>query len=675
MRKYVFPIICCFFVFFSLLPTGYEIWHRDRIQSNRTFELVHNFPTDYNFYLSRIRQGIEGRTSVIEEYTSEPHEGSFIHVFYLVLGLIGRWVRVPWDRAGDVYHMARVVFGGFLLVVIAEYCKKAFLKLRKGAAEVANENFDPFSVSPHKIPSESAGQARLPQKALAFSGQSETGQNFVRSPHRLFLLLKRFFFSLLTSHFSLLTFLLAVTASTWPKLVAVAGNMVVPATISNIAGWRLGGYMPWWSVMDSLQRITFIPHLLLGQALIIFLILALGDEATMRKPGNWIFLGILAFILGLVFPPGLLFVIATTGLLSILEFLMDGKKLASQGLRSWIWKYVVPRVVVLGLGIPSLVYLSLMTSFYPWKRLAEFDVIRPLPFDYWEYFKAVGPILPIGLIGLFIAVRKKEKAMLPSVAWVVAWLGLLGVFRFIPAQSPLRFSEMIPHVPLAVLTAYLFFDLRQRALVGVPWFSPRQGPDHSFVHHRPFAKAMTGLETARLPARLFLYVMYHVSFVIPTGLILLGGGVMYSSWLWQRDFVDHKMRSSYPLVPTGSYVMYPLKDFVLAMKFLQDATSRDTVILSETTAGNYMPVYSGNRVYVGHANTVKAEEKEAAVRFFFRGSMTAGSAKDWLRKERLSWIFFGPQEMEEAGTGDLANIYPFLVPSYKNSYVTVYHLP
>ena len=88
-------------------------------------------------------------------------------------------------------------------------------------------------------------------------------------------------------------FLLAVTASTWPKLVLA------------FDGWRLGGYMPWFSVMDSLQRITFIPHILIGQALMIFLIIAVSSRKTLARSGNWIFLGCLASLLYIIYPPGL----------------------------------------------------------------------------------------------------------------------------------------------------------------------------------------------------------------------------------------------------------------------------------------------------------------------------------------------------------------------------------
>ncbi|MEK9143009.1 MAG: hypothetical protein AAB481_00045, partial [Patescibacteria group bacterium] len=126
MKDKVFSILIAVFLLSSLAPMFYEISHRDRLPPIREFELVHNFPTDFNFYLSRIRQGIEGNLTVREQYTSEPHQGSFIHVFYLFLGWLGAWVRVPWHRSADVYHVARIVFGGLLLVMIAEFCKKIY---------------------------------------------------------------------------------------------------------------------------------------------------------------------------------------------------------------------------------------------------------------------------------------------------------------------------------------------------------------------------------------------------------------------------------------------------------------------------------------------------------------------------------------------------------------------
>lgn len=538
---------------FSLASTVYELSRSGDIHTNRQFELVHNFPTDYNFYLSRIREGLEGRWTVVEKYTSEPHRGSFIHATYLLMGKAGAFARVPLWRAGDIYHVARIVLGATLLFLTAFLCRRIFDTKRVAGMPLA-----------------------------------------------------------------LIAFLLAVTASSWPKLVAVTNGDIVSATAVNIADWRFGGYMAWWSVMDSLQRITFIPHLLIGQSLIVVLIFLITNSNLQKRNTISIGSGLLAFLLGLVFPPGLVFVYAVMGVWMV----FSGKKI-----KLWL----VPYGTIAMISMPSLLYLWLMTGMYPWKRLAEVDIIRPLPFDYLEYGKSLGPMLPLGLMGGILALLYWEAHVLPAVAWVIAWMGLLGLFAFIPQQSPLRFSEMIPHVPLGVLAAYLFHRLAKI-------FPPR-------------------------------IVMAGAVFLIAAGLFH-----MYSSFLWQKDFIDHKIRATLPLVPTGSYVMYPLKDFTAAIRFLEDATGGGEVVLSETTAGNYIPAYSGNYVYAGHDNTVAFEAKREKVKEFFSGRMDSVAAERWVRESRATYVFYGPQEREDGGGADLSGVYPFLKQVYKNPTVTVYQV-
>src|SRR5258706_6814540 len=416
MQKIIFPLLIVGFALFALAPSAYELSRAGDLQPNRQFELVHNFPTDYNFYLSRIREGVEGRWTVIEKYTSEPHAGSLIHEMYLVMGRVGGWLHVAWNRSGDVYHVARIVLATTLLALIAAFAKKSF---GKTAAGVANENLDASSISSSRTPS---------ARSLR---ENESAQNFVGSPQRWL--------------WPFCAFLLAVTASSWPKPIIVDG------------AWRFGGYMPWWSVMDSLQRITFIPYILAGQALIVVLVMTLSQKQYLGRIGNVVFLGMLGFMLGMIFPPGLIFVYGVMTVTVCMQLILEKKGIA-HGLSVW----VVPYIGFVLVSAPSLAYLFWMTSIYPWKRLAEFDTIHPLPFDYIEYAKALGPMLPLGLMGLVIAVWKKEKVLVSSVAWVIAWLLLLGIFHFIPAQSPLRFTEMLPSVPLGFLTAYLALTLVHR---------------------------------------------------------------------------------------------------------------------------------------------------------------------------------------------------------------------
>jgi len=558
MRRYIFLAICIVFVFWSFYPSLYEIAHRDKVPVNRQFELSHNFYTDFNFYLSRIRQGIEGNKTVVEKYTSESHNGSFIQAMYLGMGWIGGWVRTPWHRSADVYHVGRIVLGMALLLTIAYLCRRSFGSF----------------------------------------------------------------------WWQMAAFLLVVTAGTWPKPLIVDG------------GWRFGGFMPWWTVMDIGARITFVPHILAGQALIIFLITAFSDSATIKRYGNWIFLGMLGCLLGLVFPPGLLFVWGTLGILACMEFVRSVRIVQGKKFRQWLWDTVAPSIAFVFVSAPSLVYLQLMTSFYPWKRLAEFDITRPLPFQYKEYFLAVGPILPLGIIGLLLALRKKDIRMRGVVAWVLAWAGFLWIFNYIPLQSPLRFSEMVPHVALGILAAY------------------------------------GGMQVIGMLGRVREKIQRHVLtlsvYVILVLSVVSGLGLLYSSALWWIDGVKSKQQAAWPLVPTGGTIVYPLKDFISAMIFIQDTTSRDTPVLSETTAGNYIPVFAGNSVYVGHANTIYAEQKQALVKEFFSGRMSSQDAREWMEKEHLSIVYFGPQEKEDGNIQDIATVYPFLKSAYKNSYVTVY---
>jgi hypothetical protein len=548
--SWVWNILIAGFVLFSLLPTGYELTRAKYLSQERAFELVHNFPTDYNFYLSRIREGIEGHWTAVEKYTAEPHNGSLIHEMYILMGQVGRFVRVPWTRSGDVYHVARIVLGFTLLGIIAWFCKKSF---------------------------------------SGFSSVSRVG---------------------------MLSFLLAVTASSFPKLVLVDGWI------------RFGSYMPWWSVMDSLQRITFIPHLLAGQILMLFLIGSLTEAKVLKKNGNIVFLGLIGFFLGMIFPPGLVFVYAVLGVYAGLDFLYKTYR-SNKTHMSYLFFSYGGFVLV---SCSALLYLFLMTGIYPWKRLAEVDIIRPLAFDYVEYFKAIGPIGPIGLFGLIWALFKKESRMFVAVAWVLAWLGCLAVFHFIPSQSPLRFSEMVPHVALGILGAYFFWQ----------------------VGHLRFLRYLGNL--------------------CAVVLVFLGLGQMWSSWLWQKDFVDHKIRATSPLVPYDSYVMYPLKDFVSAIYFIADQYPREAVLLSEFTAGNYIPVYSGNTVYAGHDNTVHLEQKKLLVKQFFAGYMSEDQAKAFLTENHIRSVFWGPQEKTDAyqGTLDIVHIYPFLSPVYQGKYVTVF---
>ena len=573
MKRLYWGILIGFFILFSFSPTVYELSQKEKL-NGRTFELVHNYITDYNFYLSRIREGMEGRWTVIEQYTSESHGGSLVQIFYLLLGKTDNHAPTMLLGVTGAYHSARIVFGATVLILIALWV--------------------------------------------------------------------RFLFPTLL--WQTIAFLVVVTASVWPHVVPVGDSL------------RFGGPMSWWTLMDNLQRLTFLPHLLIGQALLVFLLFAGGNEETLKKSGNWVFLGILAFVLGMIFPPGLVFVGVTYGVMILLSFFTHLKLLSKKSDReTWISTQVLSRVLIGLLSFPSFVYFSLMLTMYPWKRLMELDVIHPLPFQFPEYILALGPTLPLGILGLLLVFIKKDRKFMSAVAWVIAWMLCLFVFQYIPQQSPLRFSEMLPQVPLGILTTYLFYQI----FFSTQLFfrSPKENDEGGIRNNGRFQKSI-------------VFIILYSLFIIP---IALGFGVMTSSFLWQKDFIDQKIAAGWPGITMNNIIVYPITGFVDGLMYLEKNIPKDAVVLSDMTAGNYIPPYTGRRVFVGHDNTVNLESKREEARMFFRGE--TNDAYEWLTGNGIGSVFFGPQEKELGKLQDLITAYPFLQEVYKNVDVTIYVVP
>lgn len=559
MKQKLFSLLVVFFVLFSLLPTFYELKRSNDVPADRSFELVHNYITDYNFYLSRIREGWDGRWTVVERYTNEPHEGSLIQEFYLLLGKAGRMIPDPTTADTYVYYAA-VVIGALLLLSCTVWA------------------------ATHVFPA--------------------------------------FFWSLTA-------FLLAVVACGWPIIVPVGSS------------WRFGGYMSWFTVVETLQRITFLPHVLVGQALVLFLIIAGNHMKTLQKKGNSVFLGLLALLLGMIFPPGLIFVGVGYIIGMVIDTVWDWSAYTKQHRWNMWWKEcVTPRAIAGCISIPALVYYTYMLTLYPWRRLAEFDQLHPLIVSVIEYMKVLGPVLPLGIIGLIVALWKKERQMLGIITWVCAWIMLFLIFSFVPQQSPLRFAEMAPHIPLAFLTVYLSKTVMDAV-------KKRRGVSYTGI----FALA------------------------VPFICIAMGMGVMYSDWLWHKDFVDQKVIAGWPVIAMNNYIVYPSRGFIDGMTYLNYQTAPDSIILSDLVAGNYIPARSGRRVYVGHDNSMNKEEKLLLVKQFFHGDMHAQDAYVWLKREGISYIFYGPQEKEDGNALDIATHYPFLRQVSVNTDVTIYQLP
>lgn len=365
---------------------------------------------------------------------------------------------------------------------------------------------------------------------------------------------------------------------------------------------------------------------------------------------------------------------------------MDPGSWAGMTLKLWFVKHLFDRIVFGVISAPTIIYFSLLLSQYPWKRLVEFDVLHPTKFSFAEYFMAVGPMLPLGLIGIFVLILAGKWGVLSKMkyfaAWIAAWLTFLFVFDKIPQQSPTRFTQMVPQMPLGLFAGYLFYSLWR---VGMEFFgnarplSKNYSASRNEASHPGISKKLPAQSSERfsVPKNPYLGAfLVKGSIVIPFAIILTAFASMASSYMWLKDFVDHKLRATIPLVPHNAEVMYPMRDIVEGLVWLQVNTPRSAVVMTGMTTGNYMPVYSGNTAYVGHANTVRLEEKMAVVNNFYQQHLTVAEELAYIKASGIDYIFYGPEEYElGGGIEDLRTRYPQLVEVYRNPMVRIYKTP
>jgi len=76
-------------------------------------------PDDQNVYMAWMRQAADGRILFTDLFTSEPQQAGFLHVYFLLLGLVARLTHLPliWT-----YHAARIIGGWLLLLVFYVFC-------------------------------------------------------------------------------------------------------------------------------------------------------------------------------------------------------------------------------------------------------------------------------------------------------------------------------------------------------------------------------------------------------------------------------------------------------------------------------------------------------------------------------------------------------------------------
>ena len=352
-------------------------------------------------------------------------------------------------------------------------------------------------------------------------------------------------------------------------------------------------YMSWWSELNPTVRAAFLPAHLMGHILMLLMI-ALFTEKKLTLFG--VVMGTLAgFCAGLFHTPSLLLPLALLPLWSLFT-----KQ----------WKRLGIVMICLPISAISFFILSGQFSVFPWTMGWEYER-QSFALSLPEYLLALGPIVPLGILGFFIAWKHKQ-----GVVWII-WtclciLGVGCIATLIQLPVPLisslpvnniRFLQMALPVPLSLLSSVTLLFIRKQ-----------------------FGK----------------WVFFTLCIII----VFLTVVSFPASLVTQIRYMHN-----------GPSFQYPTKGWMDAVLSLEKGR-KDTVVLSLPFAGTAIAGYVNRTVYIGRAgSTINFSPKTDLAWSVYKGSMPVCETFDFLTHNRIDEVFIGYDEKTVGG--DLTR-YPFL---------------
>jgi hypothetical protein len=356
------------------------------------------------------------------------------------------------------------------------------------------------------------------------------------------------------------------------------------------------------------------PHFPLAIALMLltfaFVMVPLQAEREEGPPGAWssmgrgsILAGLSSLLLGIVQPFCVITVYTVLGGYFFLRLLKE---------RRPPWPEILKGGVAGAVTAPVIAYDYYVYTFNPVLHAWSKQNITPSP-PLWEYAIAYGFVLALAAGGAVLALRRRSKADLFLLTWVI----VNGLLLYAPFSLQRRLVTGL-HVPLCVLAA---MALSRYVL-------PRFPPSRRTV-------VLGALIVLTLPSNLFVL------------LASMAGAAQHDSRL------------------------YLYKDEAEAMNWLEENTQPTDLILASPEVGLFIPAWAGNRVLYGHPfETIQAEEKKKLVEAFFREGIGGQAEREINRFYRPAYLFYGPRERE---MGKLEHEMPTIV--YQNESVTIMDFP
>lgn len=290
-------------------------------------------------------------------------------------------------------------------------------------------------------------------------------------------------------------------------------------------------------------------------------------------------------------------------------FIFDRKKTAAKYLKL---------VVFCFLSALPLVYQFQVSQFRPWSLFPNIELhccnlINNVGLA--DFIFGIGPTLFLGLIGAFWAIKKNGNLNLLLAPWAIVYLaGFWFLWRFFDLNSA-RFLQTPFYIILGILSVFAI-----EALSG----------------HRPR------------------------NTLIITLLVLL-----LSLPAWQESL---KINQQFFVNETS----YASPDYLEALNWLQRNGGETDVFLSGETNGMIIAARAGLMPYLATFSGTLPTYKllQSNVKNFYSGQWDGKQVADFVKTERIKYVFFGPEERIFNPNGSLS--YRFLKKTFENSEVAIF---
>jgi hypothetical protein len=526
-------------------------------------------PMDGNSYLAKMRQGAQGSWLFHLPYTSEDHGGAFIFTYYLFLGQLSALLGLPLILT---YHLARIV-NSFILFFVT-YSFLSLFSLDGGTRRAA------FLLIGF---SSGLGWLAVPFDIFApdlWVPEAITFYSIFANPHfplAVALMLLTFLFVLVPLEF---------TAPAGPQTSARLRRAQSRRSLEPSGGfWRGPQSTP------SKRKFLWYP---------------VGNECGQTSVAKEAILaGLSSLLLGIVQPFCVITVYSVLGGYFFLRLLKE---------RRLPWPQVLRGMVAGAATAPIIAYDYYVYTFNPVLYAWSKQNITPSP-PPRAYAIAYGFVFALALGGAVLAIRRRSKADLFLLGWVI----VNGLLLYAPFSLQRRLVTGL-HVPLCILAA---MALSRYVL---PRFSP---------------------------AKRTMILGVIIVLTMPSNLLVLMASMAGAT---QQDSR-----------------LYLYRDETEAMTWLEENTQPTDIVLASPATSLFIPAWAGNRVLYGHPfETIEAEKKRALAETFYQAQTEESVRREIIEGHRIIYVFYGPRE--RALSGGQLETDPLLSETYTNPSVTIYKL-